>query len=76
MFDPEAKYRLIEEYGPGGFTVQEDGRLRLQWTYQNQAFALQWLLSFGGAMEIVSPQPLREAVAAQAKAMLARHAAP
>jgi len=73
LFEPEAKYRLIEEYGPCGFSVQEDGRLRLEWTYQNCAFALQWLLSFGGAVEVLSPPSLREELAAQARAMLARH---
>lgn len=35
-FKPDAKWRLVEEFGPGCFVEQEDGRLLFQMDYTDE----------------------------------------
>lgn len=59
LFDPGVKYRLIEEYGPDCFRVQEDGRLFLSVDFTFYGNMLSWVLSFGDAAEVLAPEQLR-----------------
>lgn len=59
LFDPSVKYRLIEEYGPSCFTIQEDGRLFLSVGFTFYSNMLSWVLSFGDKMEVLQPEELR-----------------
>ena len=48
-FDPQMKYRLVEEYGLDCYTVLPDGRLEAELGFTGPERAAEWLLSFGGA---------------------------
>lgn len=60
VYDASEKFRLVDEYGPYSFTVTEDGRLRAEFGFRSEESALQWFLSFGGKVEILSPESFRQ----------------
>ncbi len=54
VFDPSVKYRLVEEYGVNSFSVTDEGLLtRYGFTDPNDA--VQWYLSFGDKVTVLSP---------------------
>ena len=60
LFDPSAKYQLVETYGPDCYTETKDGRLRLEAGYTNRDYMISWLLSFGAKAMVVEPNDLAE----------------
>lgn len=70
LFDPGVKYRLIDEYGMGGFTEQEDGRLKFQAGFDNKDYMLSWILSFGDKAEVIYPGELKQEIEKIAKNIL------
>ena len=73
LFENQAKYRLIEEYGPNCFTETTDGRLLLERGFVNYENMLEWVLSFGGQAEVLAPESLRSALFQQAQALLKKY---
>lgn len=70
-FDPEVKYRLIEEYGPDCFVEENDGSLLVDGLFfSNYEYLRQWILSFGHCVKVLTPQQLCRDVRAEAKKML------
>lgn len=55
VFEPCVKYRLVEEYGPDSFTVQEDGSLWTRWGFSTTEWAMTWFLSFGDRVKVLDP---------------------
>jgi predicted DNA-binding transcriptional regulator YafY len=55
LFDPSAKYQLIEAYGLNCFTETEEGKLRLEIGYTNQDYMISWLLGFGNKVKVIEP---------------------
>lgn len=55
VYDPSVKYRLIEEYGPACFVKQKDGKLYTEWGFTTQNSAVEWFLSFGDKVKVLSP---------------------
>lgn len=59
IFEAECKWRLVEEFGSGCFSVQEDGRLLFSADYTDSENLLTWLLSFREKAELLEPKELR-----------------
>ncbi len=59
LFDPEVKYRLIDEYGMESFEVNEDGKLLFRMGFSNKNYMLSWILSFGDKAEVLYPKGLK-----------------
>lgn len=57
---PQYRWRLTEEYGPGCFAEQEDGRLLFTFDFTDREAVLSWILSFGAGAELIEPQELRK----------------
>ena len=55
VYDASVKYRLVEEYGPNSFTVQDDGSVFTQWGFSHPKEAMEWLLSFGSNVKVLDP---------------------
>lgn len=55
LYTPDCAYRLVEEYGPGCYTVSEEGLLDTRWGFTSYKDALQWFLGFGGRVTITGP---------------------
>lgn len=70
LFDPSVKHQLIETYGLDCYTETEDGKLRFEFRYTNQAFILGWLLSFGDKAKVLEPVSLAQEMRENAQKML------
>lgn len=53
------KWRLVEEYGPDSFEVQEDGSILFAGGFADRESLFGWLLSFGPCAELLEPEELR-----------------
>lgn len=60
LFEPEMKWRLVEEFGCECFKIQEDGRLLFQMNYTDDKILLGWLLTFGEKAKVIEPESIRE----------------
>jgi predicted DNA-binding transcriptional regulator YafY len=73
IYDPSVKYRLVEEYGPGSFTVMEDGRLFTKWGFTEREEMVSHFLSFGDKVEVIEPLELRKKIRSAAEKILEKH---
>ena len=71
LFEPDAKWRLVEEFGPRCFEMQEDGRLLFQMDYTDEDSLVGWLLTFGSGVEVLEPEAVREKLLQTAEKILA-----
>ena len=62
VFEPEMKWRLIEEYGVDSFRLREDGTLQFQFYFHDKENRFSWLLTFGDKVELLEPEGLREEI--------------
>lgn len=62
LFEPECKWRLVEEFGTGSYKEQEDGKLLFQADYTGKENLVTWLLSFRDKVELLEPRELREEI--------------
>lgn len=69
LFEPECKWRLIEEFGMDCFQEMEDGRLLFQADYTDEENLLSWLLTFGDKVVLLEPLEVREKIMDIAKSM-------
>ena len=60
VFEPDCKWRLVEEFGPRCFQVQPDGKLLFQADYTDEEHLITWLLSFRDKAELLEPEEIRE----------------
>ncbi len=69
LFDPEMKWRLVEEFGPDCYEIQDDGRLLLIRDYSDIENLTMWMLTFGDKVEVLEPLEVRIKLIAIAKSM-------
>ena len=69
LFEPDQKWRLVEEFGPKCFTTQDDGRLLFTADYTDMDNLISWILTFGEKAELIEPKDVREKVKATIEAM-------
>ena len=62
LFEPDAKWRLVEEFGPHCFRKQEDGRLLFEMDYTDEDSLTGWLLTFGAKVKVLEPAAVREKI--------------
>ncbi len=74
--DPEYKWRLIEEYGPGSFTEQPDGMLLFSCGFPDKTSIISWIISFGEAAELLEPAELRQDILAFAGGICKKYSEP
>ena len=56
------KWRLVEEFGPECFSVQQDGKLLFHADYTDKENLITWLLSFRDKVELLEPEEIREEI--------------
>lgn len=69
LFEPEMKWRLIEEYGIDSFQKMEDGKLLFQFGFMDKESVFGWMLSFGDHAELLEPSDLRKELEQMLKRM-------
>ena len=74
VFEPECKWRLVEEFGLDCFEEQEDGKLLFHADYTNQDNLISWLLTFGDRVELLEPENIRKELREMIEAMRKRYA--
>lgn len=62
LFEPECKWRLVEEFGSESFKEQKDGKLLFQADYTNRENLMTWLMSFRDKVELLEPKEIREEI--------------
>ena len=70
LFDPDMKWRLVEEFGPDCYEVQKDGRLLLIRDYSDMENLTMWMLTFGDKVEVLDPPELRDNLKNMAESMI------
>ena len=73
LFDPDCKWRLVEEFGPECFEEQTDGRLLFKADYTDEENLLTWLLSFREKVELLEPSQLRDKLRDSVREILKRY---
>ncbi len=59
LFEPDCKWRLVEEFGTGCFDEQPDGKLLFHSDYTNKENLITWLMSFQDKVELLEPEEIR-----------------
>lgn len=62
LFEPECKWRLVEEFGTGCFRETEDGKLLFSADYTSRENLVTWLMTFQDKAELLEPEQLREEI--------------
>ena len=62
VFEPECKWKLVEEFGTGCFTEMENGKLLFQAEYTRREHLISWLMGFGDKAEVLEPLDVREEI--------------
>ena len=70
LFDPDMKWRLVEEFGPDCYEIGEDGRLLLVKDYSDMENLTMWMLTFGDKVEVLEPVEVRERLKSIANTMI------
>lgn len=60
LFEPEMKWRIIEEFGIDTITEQPDGKLLVTFRAFDKYSLFSWVLSFGSQAELLEPKSLRQ----------------
>ncbi|MBO4864618.1 MAG: WYL domain-containing protein [Eubacterium sp.] len=69
IFEPDVKWRLVEEFGPNCYTVTEDGKLLLEEDYTDMDNLVMWLLTFAEKVVVLEPEEVRERMISIAEAI-------
>ncbi|MGM9612440.1 MAG: helix-turn-helix transcriptional regulator [Butyricicoccus sp.] len=72
-FAPEAAFRVYDEFTHDQISPQPDGSFVVQAAFPADGWLDGYLLSFGAAVEIISPQEVRERLASLAFGTFLRH---
>lgn len=73
LFEPECKWRLVEEFGTACFREMEDGKLLFHADYTNRENLLTWLLTFQDKVELLEPQALRTEIMDNAEHIIRKY---
>ncbi|MCR5732993.1 MAG: YafY family transcriptional regulator [Lachnospiraceae bacterium] len=69
LFEPDQKWRLVEEFGTSCFTESDDGRLLFTTDYTDMDNLITWIMTFGDKAELLEPEEARERIRATIEAM-------
>lgn len=62
LFEPDCKWRLVEEFGPECFRELENGKLLFQADYTDKENLITWIMSFGDKAELLQPAQIRDEI--------------
>lgn len=74
LFEPEYKWRLVEEFGTSCFREMEDGKLLFEADYTNRENLLTWLLTFRDKVELLEPEDIRAEIIESAERIREKYA--
>ncbi len=71
LFDPDVKWRLVDEFGPDCFKETQDGKLLFVSDYADSESLLNWFMTFGKKAEVIEPEELRKKMKERIAEMMA-----
>lgn len=74
VFEPDCKWRLVEEFGAGCFQEQENGKLLFQADYTDKENLITWLMSFRDKAEVLEPVWIRQEIRESLEKMRGKYA--
>lgn len=75
LFEPECKWRLVEEFGASSFRETEEGKLLFQADYTHRENLLVWLMTFQDKVELLEPAELRAQIRESAERISRKYSA-
>ena len=60
VFEPDCKWRLVEEFGPRCYEEQEDGTLLFHADYTDKENLIIWILTFREQVRLLEPEDVRD----------------
>ena len=69
LFEPDQKWRLVEEFGSKSFVETDDGRLLFTADHTDLENLVAWLMTFGDKAEVLEPREAREEITRIVKKM-------
>ncbi len=73
VFEPECKWRLVEEFGTGCYEELPDGKLLFQADYTNKENLITWLMSFRDRVILMEPEEIRRELCAALQNVLQKY---
>ncbi|MDT8717155.1 YafY family transcriptional regulator [Clostridium sp. 19966] len=73
LIDKSMEYKIVDEYGAGSYEITEENKIRFQLTYVNKEYAIEFILSMGDKVKIISPDSLVEEIKNKAKNILSNY---
>lgn len=73
VFNGSEKYRIIEAYGIESFKTLDNGQILFERGFANYDNMLQWVLSFGDKVTVLSPKELVDDLRLQAENILKKY---
>lgn len=73
LYQPEIKYKLVEEYGPNCFCETDGGLLYTEWGFSSYESALNWFLSLGSKVKVLAPADFKELYLAELEKVLEQY---
>lgn len=70
LFQPDTKWRLIEEFGPNCFKEMEDGTLLFSGDYTDVDSFVSWLITFGDKVKILEPEEAKSKLLSRIKGII------
>lgn len=70
LFDPSARYLLVEAYGLGCCAQTPCGKLLLETGFTNKDFIVSWLMGFGGRAKVLEPADVADEIKRRARNIL------
>ncbi len=70
LFEPDMKWRLVEEFGTKCYSETKDGKLLFIEDYSDMDNLVSWMLTFGDKVEVLEPVEVRERLKEMADNMI------
>ena len=64
------KWRLVEEFGPNCYSVNDEGKLLLEEDYTDMDNLVMWLLTFADKVVVLEPEEVRDRIKGIAEAIV------
>ena len=73
LFEPECKWRLVDEFGPDCFEEQPDGKLLFHADYTDKENLMTWFMTFRDRAVLLEPAEIRDEIKDAVEKMKVRY---
>ncbi|MDF2547677.1 MAG: DNA-binding transcriptional regulator [Anaerosolibacter sp.] len=70
LIDRSQEYKIIDQYGTDAYEITEDNRMKFQLVYTNHQYAMEFILSLGDQVYVLSPDSIIEELKRNSKNIL------